>query len=166
MQAWGMQTDSAATPEIGGEGALVDHDRFAAGNGKFVPLHQRRRVPHPVAASRARNPARRSRAAGLDAQLGHGGDAGALGLRAGPGRRAGGDGHGLGTDRGGGLRRGVGAFVGADRRVSVSRRYGRRQLQHRGRAAGVRLVSAAPARAGDGHPPDRATLGNRRWAPW
>ncbi len=49
----------------------------------------------------------------------------------------------------------VGAFL-------VARRHGGRQQQLRQRPAGGRLVSARPARPGDGHPPDRAAPRSRR----
>ena len=68
---------------------------------------------------------------------------------------------GLGAHRGRGLCRGIGPFAGVDRCLPVSRRHGRGELQHRRRPAGVRLVPAAPTRPGHGHPPDRATAGNR-----
>ncbi len=141
--------------------ALVDHDRLPGGNGKFFPLHQRRCFPDPFAAGPPRDSPDRSRPAGVDAQLGHGDHAGSVGLRAGPRRRAHRSHDRISTHRGRRLCRGVGPFDAVDRYVFVPRRHGGGQLQHGRRAAGVRLVPAAPARSGNGHPPDRTTAGNR-----
>ncbi|ATA29163.1 integral membrane transport protein [Mycobacterium lepraemurium] len=163
-----MQTDPVATPDVGAgtRWSVMVVSLLATASSLYV--HQRRHMFINGVAflipslQGARDSARRSRSAGLDAQLGNGGHARGLGLRAGPGQRAGGDDHRLGADRTGRrLRRVVGALHGADRGVPVSRRHGGGRLQHGRRPAGVGLVPAAPARAGDGHPPNRATVGNR-----
>ena len=62
--------------------------------------------------------------------------------------------------------RGLGALAGRRRRLPVPRRHGGREQQLRERPPGGRLVSAASARPGDGHPPDRDSRWESAWARW